>query len=102
GFTTAIAPPTIGVTTIGSLEDWGDRNYLTGSKVTTTAAGRIASMSVYVGDLDSLPERREYQVAVYTDNGGRPGTLVAVSPTGTLAGYSWHTVSISASTLAHT
>jgi len=101
-FTTASAPVTIGVTTIGTLEDWGDRNYLTGSKVTTTAAGRIASMSVYVGDVDSLSARRLYQVGVYTDNGGRPGTLVAVSPTGTLAGYSWNTVSISASLLANT
>jgi hypothetical protein len=99
-FTTAAI--TLGSTAIGSLLDSGDSNALNGSKVRTSAAGHIASMSAYVGNVDTLLAKRLYQVAIYTDNAGRPGTLVAVSSTGTLVANAWNTVVISASLLPST
>jgi Bacterial Ig-like domain len=100
-FTTAAAV-TLGSTTIGSSIDSGDSNALNGSRVKTSAAGRIASMSAYVGNIDALAAKRLYQVAIYTDNAGRPGTLVAVSATGTLVANAWNTLGVSASLLPST
>ncbi len=102
-FTTAAgAPVTVGSTAIGSSLDSGDSNYLNGSKVATMTAGQIASMSVYVGAVDSLVANRQYQLAVYTDVAGRPGTRVAVSATGTLVPNAWNTLTINAALLAGT
>ena len=101
-FTTTSAVITVGSTTIGTSVDTGDSNFLNGSKVTTTAAGQISSMSVYVGTIDSMVANRQYQLAVYTDNAGRPGTLVAASATGTLVADAWNTLGVSASLLGNT
>ena len=53
-------------------------------------------MSVYVGAIDSTNNSRQYQMALYTDNGGRPGTRVAATATGTLAANAWNTLPIAA------
>jgi Bacterial Ig-like domain/Chitobiase/beta-hexosaminidase C-terminal domain/Bacterial Ig domain len=95
-FTVTAAPLTLGLTTIGTAQDTGDSNYLNGSLVTTTAAGTIASMSVYVGSLDTSTTNRQFQVAIYTNNGTVPGTLVASSASGTLVANAWNTVTITA------
>ena len=87
---------TLGLTTVGSSVDSGDRNFLNGSKVTTTAAGEVQSMSVYVGAVDSQPANRQYQLGIYSDWSGRPGTLVAVSAAGTLVANAWNTLPIGA------
>ncbi|MGZ6005539.1 MAG: putative Ig domain-containing protein, partial [Candidatus Saccharimonadales bacterium] len=86
----------VGLTTQGSLLDSGDSNYLNGSKVTTGSGGTISSMSVYMGGIDALSSNQSYQLAIYTDNAGKPGTLVASSATGTLTANSWNTLPISA------
>jgi hypothetical protein len=101
-FTTTSGSVTVGLKTTGSSLDSGDSNFLNGSKVTTAAAGQVSSMSVYVGALDSLVANRQYQLAIYTDNSGRPGTLVAASASGTLAADAWNTVPVSASLAAST
>jgi hypothetical protein len=95
-FTVTAAPVTLGMTTVGTTADGGDSNYLNGSLVTTTAAGTIASMSVYVGPIDTSASNRQFQVAIYTNNGTVPGTLVASSASGTLVANSWNTVTITA------
>jgi methionine-rich copper-binding protein CopC len=100
-FTTASAITTVGLTTIGSLLDTFDSGYLNGSKVTTSTSGQIMSMSVYIGNIDAALNR-QYQVAIYADNAGAPGTLVAASATGTLVANSWNTIAINASLLAGT
>ena len=87
---------TIGLSTVGSLLDSADSNYLNGSKVTTTSGGSIVSMSVYVGNIDSASSNRSFQLAIYTNSGTTPGTLVANSATGTLVANSWNTLPISA------
>ena len=59
------------------------------------------SMSVYVGNIGAAPNQ-QYQLAIYTDSAGAPGTLVAASATGTLVANSWNTIAISASLQAST
>ena len=59
-------------------------------------------MSVYVGAIDSVVANRQYQLAIYRDNAGRPGTLVAASASGTLVANAWNTVAVSAPLLAST
>jgi hypothetical protein len=95
-FTTAGTAAAVGLTTIGSSRDSGDSNILNGSKVRTSSGGQIVSMSVYVGAVDSVPANRQYQVAIYTDNAGRPGTLLARSAAGTLVGNAWNTIGVNA------
>jgi hypothetical protein len=93
-------PPPLGLTTIGGGLDQGDANCLAGSQVVTTAAGKVGSLSVWVGPID--PQNPLYQVAIYTDNNGSPGSLVVRSATGTLIGNSWNTLPITATLQAGT
>ena len=92
----------VGLTTVGSFLDTGDSHYLKGSKVRTAAAGQVSSMSVYVGAVDSLTANRQYQLAIYTDTAGRPGTLVVKSGTGTLVANAWNTRPINTALLENT
>ena len=87
-FTTTGAAITLGLTTIGSSADSGDSNFL-GSKFRTSAAGRIVSMSVWVGNVDTLAANRRYQLAIYTKRRAT-GTLVATSATGALVANAWN------------
>jgi Domain of unknown function (DUF1929)/Bacterial Ig domain/Divergent InlB B-repeat domain len=88
---------TLGLTSIGSIPDSGDSNHLNGSKVFSPNGGGVAKMSVYVGNIDTATNRRQYQFAIYTDNAGRPGTLVAKSTSsGTLRANAWNTLAITA------
>jgi hypothetical protein len=104
-YTVIVPPPpgsTLGVTTVGVLVDGGDSNYLNGSVITTPAVPvQVNSMSVYVGSVDALVANRQYQLGIYTDSGGRPGTLVAASVTGTLTGNAWNTLAMNASLLGN-
>ncbi len=100
-FTTTAAAP-IGLTTIGSNVDEGDSNFMNGSRVTTSIAGQITSMSVYMTAIDPVAANRQYQLAIYTDSAGRPGTLVAASATGTLVANAWNTLAVTASLQAGT
>src|SRR6185436_19948794 len=101
-FATFATTVTVGSTTMGSSLDSGDSTALNGSRVRTSAGGQIASMSVYVGNVDSMSANRQYQVAIYTDDAGRPGTLLARSATGTLAGNTWNTIAVNASVQSNT
>lgn len=93
---------TLGNTTAGSQFDVGDANYMNGSRFTMPAnGGSAASISVYVGAVSAAPNN-QFQVAIYTDNGGAPGTLVAHSATGQLTANAWNTLPISGSLSANT
>jgi len=100
-FTITVAT-TLGMTSPGTTPDSGDSNYLNGSIVTTFGAATAASMSVYVGAIDASTTNRQFQVAIYTNNGGTPGTLVAKSASGTLVANMWNTITISAPLAANT
>src|SRR6185312_5841436 len=60
-----------------------------------------SSMSVHVGSVDNAPNN-QYQLAIYSDQGGVPGTLIAHSASGTLTANAWNTVPISANLAANT
>jgi Domain of unknown function (DUF1929)/Bacterial Ig domain len=88
---------TLGLTSVGNILDSGDSNHLNGSKVRSSSGGGVVTMSVYVGNIDTATNRRQYQFAIYTDNVGRPGTLVAKSAiSGTLTANAWNTLAVSA------
>jgi Domain of unknown function (DUF1929)/Bacterial Ig domain/Kelch motif len=96
----AVPPPsstTLGLTSKGSILDSEESNSLNGSKVQTSNGGSIVSMSVYIGNVDTATNSRQYQFAIYNDNAGRPGTLVAKTATsGTLTANAWNTLPLNA------
>ncbi|MGZ6005541.1 MAG: galactose oxidase-like domain-containing protein [Candidatus Saccharimonadales bacterium] len=86
----------LGNTGVGTTLDSGSSNTLNGSKINVGSTGvLLTSISVRVGNVDASPNN-QYQLAVYTDNGGAPGTLVAQSTSGTLVANDWNTLPISA------
>src|SRR4051794_20076301 len=98
----ALAAVVIGTQTVGSTADSGDANWMNGSKVTTPAQSVSAtSVTVYVGAVDSAPNN-QFQVAIYADNGGIPGALLAASATGTLTANGWNTLPVTATLQAST
>jgi HAMP domain-containing protein len=94
---------TFGNSAIGPQIDVFDSNYMDGSyfRSCSTCGGNVISMSVYVDKVDSAPNN-QYQVAIYGDNSGVPGTLIAKSLSGTLRANSWNTIPISATLKAST
>jgi hypothetical protein len=92
----------LGNSEIGSQIDTGDSGHMNGSKFTTgSVGGTTQSMSVFVGNID-IAARSSYQMAIYSDNNGVPGTLVAHTSTGTLHALSWNTLPISANLIPNT
>lgn len=85
---------TIGITSVGPTTDTHDQNVLSGLKVTAPANVTLTSLSVYVTNLDNRQANRQFQLAVYADNNGVPGVLIANTATGTLVN-SWNTLPIS-------
>lgn len=101
---TPTPPPgtTGGYTTQGALLDTGDAGYMNGSKFTTNHTGGTAtSMSVFVGNVDA-GNNNKYQMAIYSDNAGNPGTLRAKTATGMLTPLSWNSLPITATLSANT
>ncbi|MFN0027971.1 MAG: Ig-like domain-containing protein [Acidimicrobiales bacterium] len=92
----------LGVTTAGPSVDSHDANHLNGSRFTTGAVGgTVTSMSVFVAGVGAAPNNG-YQLGIYTDAAGRPGTLLARSATGTLVANSLNTLPVSATLAANT
>jgi hypothetical protein len=90
-------PGTLGNVAIGADLDTGEANAMNGSRITAGAQPISArSISVFVASVDQSPSHRSFQVAIYSDASGRPGTLIATSTTGTLAANTWNTLPISA------
>ena len=91
----------LGNTTVG-VADQGDSGNLNGSKVAVGPGSvQVTSMSVFVGAIDTAPNN-QFQVGIYTDSNGAPGTLVASSLAATLSPAAWNTVPISAALQANT
>lgn len=88
---------TLGWTTVGAATDFGDPQNINGSRfVTGTVAGRVRSMSVHVAAPVDPPPHDRFELAIYADDRGAPGQLLAQSARGTLAANAWNTVAISA------
>jgi hypothetical protein len=87
---------THGLTSAGSTTDSGDSNFLNGTKITTTTGGLLTSISVYVGATVGSNPNNQFQVAIYSDSSGVPGTLIANSSSATLTASALNTASVSA------
>jgi hypothetical protein len=85
------------VSITGTTTDHCDANSPMGTRYVSGGQGGTAiSMSVYVpSPLDVAPYNR-FQLALYSDNAGNPGTLIATTGTGVLVANSWNTLSITA------
>ncbi|MFD5085336.1 Ig-like domain-containing protein [Kitasatospora sp. NPDC058406] len=93
---------TLGTTEAGTATDSADSGYLNASRyVTGSAGGTVTGLSVFVDAVDAAPNNR-YQVAIYRDNGGSPGSLLVSSATGTLAAHGWNSVPLTATLAANT
>src|SRR3989344_620791 len=100
-FTTVTLPPsavpTFGYSTVGMRTDTGDSNVvLATSYQSGPPAGETAAMSVYITSPVSPAPNNQFQVAIYSDVNGAPGTLVASSASQTITPDSWNTVPITA------
>ena len=96
------SPFTFGNTNIGGTNDTGDSNHLNASRFTMGSVdGTVTSMSVYItSPIDNSPNNL-YQLAIYSDSSGVPGTLIAQSSSQTITANTWNTASISASLSAN-
>lgn len=100
--TSVIAPPPIvipplGVTSIGTISDSWNSNYLTALKVTTgPQGGKVTTLSAYVGAMLDIATNRSYELGIYTDVGGKPGVFVAKSVRGTLTPSAWNALTVPA------
>jgi hypothetical protein len=96
---TTTPPPTatFGKTTAGNLTDTADSNsVIAGRFQSGTQGGTALSISVHAGATVSAAPHNQFQVALYADNAGTPGALIASSASATLNPSSWNTVAISA------
>lgn len=93
---------TFGYQSVGNFNDIQDNNHIDGSRFESgSAKGTLTSITAYVGSIQAAPNN-QYQLAIYTDNNGTPGTLLAKSASGTLKANSWNTLSVSAGLNANT
>jgi hypothetical protein len=82
--------------------DSGDMNYMNGSRfVNGATALSVSQISVYLKTVQAAPAN-QYQVAIYTDANGAPGTLVASSTSGTVTANSWNSRPVTATLAANT
>ena len=94
---------TLGYNTIGGNTDYGNENNIHAARYTMpNQNGTVTSMSVYVASPISPSPNNQYQLAIYSDSNGSPGSLIASSQSATLTGNAWNTVSISANLSANT
>ncbi|MBP6962250.1 hypothetical protein KBB49_01805 [Candidatus Saccharibacteria bacterium] len=86
---------TFGRTTVGSSTSSGDRNRLSGSRFTVgSQGGNLSSMTVYIAGTGIAPNNK-FQMFVYSDNNGVPGTRLASTVVGNAVANSWNTLPIS-------
>jgi hypothetical protein len=64
--------------------------------------GTVTSMSVFVASPVSASPNNQFQVAIYADNNGTPGALIASSVSQTIVPDAWNAVPISAPVGANT
>ncbi len=95
--TVVISTFTLGNTTTGTTAGSNDANHISASRFTMPQgrSGAVTSLSVYVAAPVSASPRNLFQVAIYSDNGGKPGTLLASSSSQALTPNSWNTANLS-------
>jgi len=89
-------PDLFGRPVIGTTVDGGDAQNIYGSRVTTgIRGGRLESISVFVAaPVDEAPHD-QFQLAIYGDARGVPGSRLATTVPGRLVPDAWNTLPIS-------
>lgn len=92
----------LGNSSIGVGQDNGINGIITADQFTTgNSTPTVTSMSVYVGNISQT--NNQYQLAIYADNNGKPGSWIASSAVGTLKGNNtWNTLPITATLAPNT
>ena len=91
--TTTAAPSTFGITTVGTIPSAGlAANFKRGSRFALSQKGTLVNFSAYMDGLGAATGGQAVRVALYSDNGGVPGTLLLQSntvgiPAGKTAGW---------------
>jgi Bacterial Ig-like domain len=100
--TTDPSAPRFGYDQVGGTLDTGVMNFMNGSRfVNGATALTVSRISVYLRTVQAAPAN-QYQVAIYTDVNGSPGTLVASSASGTLTANSWNSLPVTATLAPNT
>jgi hypothetical protein len=93
----------LGDNKIESKTDFDDSNYMNAVKFTMpNNSGSAQSISVYVASPVSKSPNNQSQVAIYSNNNGTPGTLIASSVSKTITADGWATAPISALLMPNT
>lgn len=95
---------TLGANSISSSAnaDVGEQNTMSGSPITVGAQSiSISAVTVWINGAQAAPNNR-FEIAIYTDNGGQPGSLVVASSSRAITPQSWNAVSVSATLNANT
>ena len=90
----------------GATIDSRDQNVIDATKFTVPSQGGTATTAwVYMGSSADAAPNNQYQIAIYSDNTGMspsiPGTLVAISASGTLKS-GWNSIPITANLMPNT
>jgi hypothetical protein len=97
------APKTLGYTAVGTIVDSGYFNSIhTWRYVMPNETGTAQSISVYIAGPVSNAPNNQFSVAIYADQGGRPGARIAMSAAQAVVGNAWNTVPITATLQANT
>jgi outer membrane protein assembly factor BamB len=86
----ASAPVTFGFNALGTTIETSGANVVRGSRISAAATGLVGDVKVYLASID--PSSPAIQVAIYTDNGGVPGSLLGVSSSFNPSATGWQTI----------
>ena len=93
----------LGFNSIGTTIDYGDSNYVNVTRfMMGSQAGNAVSMSAYIANPVSPSPNNQFQLAIYSDINGVPGSLITASITQAITPNAWNTVPVSASLSANT
>ncbi len=82
----------MGYSTVGPLLDVGDPNVMNGNRFVSKVGGRVVSLSAHVGPVGTAPNNNKFQMAIYSEVGNTPGTLLASTAIGNLTANAWNTL----------
>ena len=83
----------IGYNAVGPLNENGDLGYMLANQFVATSTGKLTTLNAYVDTVGASPTNHG-EMALYSDSGGAPHTLLANSSSTVLTASSWNSFSI--------
>ncbi len=88
---------TLGYSSVGAVVDTGAAQHINAWRFTMPNESGIAtSLAVLVANPIGAAPNNQFQVAVYADQNGAPGTLIAASSSQAITPNAWNTAALSA------